>query len=470
MREYIRRAVDALMGARHATMDTIEPGSIRIAPRRPIDQRDTTEITRVLDLAARIGAILLDAGTGAIDTEAQIRFITRIYGVADTETNVTFNTIVVTARRGPTLPAVTTMRQVHYRSIDFTRLAQIDRLIRHIRDVAITPGTAHRMLDQIDSAPHPYPHWVATIAWGVMASGVSVLIGGGVFVALITLATTIVVVAGNRRLNRIGTPPFFQQLVGGFIAVVPAAVIYEYQDVLGISIRPSLVIAAGIVVLLSGLSLVGSVQDAITGAPITGVGRFFELLLMTGGIVAGVSFAIQVLRAFGIYLPTITAVTEFSAVHVTIRVAAGAVAAAAFALASYAERRALPVALLGGAIGSGVTAGLAFLPIGDALILGLAAAVVGLFGGLLARRALTPPMVVAMAGITPLLPGLAIYRGLYGLMNDQLIEGIAAAINAITIGVALAAGVTLGEVIARGIRRPALLAGRRNARRAGRGR
>ena len=57
--------------------------------------------------------------------------------------------------------------------------------------------------------------------------------------------------------------------------------------VAGAAVLGLLFIAAGIVVLLSGLSLVGSVQDAITGAPITGVARFFELLLMTGGIIAG---------------------------------------------------------------------------------------------------------------------------------------------------------------------------------------
>ncbi len=55
---------------------------------------------------------------------------------------------------------------------------------------------------------------------------------------------------------------------------------------------PSQVIAAEVVDLLSDLSLVGSVQDAITGAPITGCARCFELLIMTGGIISGVGIAI----------------------------------------------------------------------------------------------------------------------------------------------------------------------------------
>ncbi|MFT4087340.1 MAG: threonine/serine exporter family protein, partial [Gordonia sp. (in: high G+C Gram-positive bacteria)] len=75
-------------------------------------------------------------------------------------------------------------------------------------------------------------------------------------------------------------------------------------------------------------------------------------------------------------------------------------------------------------------------------------------GGLAARRALTPPLVVAVAGITPLLPGLAIYRGLYGLMTNEVADGVAQAATAFAIGCSLAAGVTLGEFIARRLRRP----------------
>ncbi|WLP89355.1 threonine/serine exporter family protein [Gordonia sp. NB41Y] len=457
MREYIRTAVRRLTGTSTATIDTIEPGTIRIAPRRPIDRFDVASITEVLDLATKIGAVLLDSGTGAIDTADQIRFVARVYGLSDLDVDVTYNTIVVSARRGPTLPPITAMQTVRYRSLDFTRLAQVDRLIRNIRDVPIAPSTAHRMIDKIVDAPHPYRYVVATAAWGLMAAAVSVLLGGGPLVALLAFVTTGATVTLNRWLNRLGTPLFFQQVAGGFIAVVPAALVFQIGGDLGVTIAPSQVIAAGIVVLLSGLSLVGSVQDAITGAPITGVARFFELLLMTGGIIAGVGMALRMLEAFGIYLPTITTSTQFAAVDVPIRVAAGAVAAMAFALASYAERRALPVAFLAGAIGVGVAAGATFIPVGDVISAGVAAVCVGLLGGLLARRALTPPLVVAVAGITPLLPGLAAYRGLYGILNEQTLEGFTWMASALAIGCALAAGVTLGEFVARSLRTPKLV-------------
>lgn len=454
-----RQGLDKLVGEATATIDTIEPGSIVTAPRKPIPLDDEAAITEVLDLAARIGAVLLDSGTGAIDTRSQIEFVAGIYGLDDIEIDVTYNTILVSARRGPTLPPVTTVRTVHYRSLDFTRLAHADRLVRRIRQLAITPGTAHRIVDGITSGPHPYPYWMANLAWGAMALGIAILLGGTAIVGTTAFLTTIVIVAMNRRLARIGTPIFFQQMVGGFIAVLPAAGLYHWRETLDLAFAPSQIIAAGIVVLLSGLSLVGSVQDAITGAPITGTARFSEVVLMTGGILAGVGLAIRLVETVDVNLPGLTTSSPFGPSAPVSSLLGGAIAAGAFAAASYAERRAIPVALGAGMLASGVVSGLSYTAVGPIVASAIAAVVVGLIGGLAARRALVPPLVVAVAGITPLLPGLAMYRGLFGVMNEQTIPGLRELATALTVGCSIAAGVTLGEFIARTLKRPRLPSG-----------
>lgn len=456
MREYIGRMLRPLAGSRQATIDTIEPLTSALSPRQPVDLTDDAAVTEVLDLAIKVGSVLLDSGTGAIDSAAQIRFVAGMFGVERCEVDVTYNTIVVSARRGSALPPVTAMRTVHYRSLDFTRLAQVDRLIRKIRGLAVTPAEAHAVIDEIVAAPHPYKRWIATVAWSLLAASLAVAFGGAAWVAVVAFLTTAVIDRVNRVLNSYGTPIFFQQVTGGFIAVIPAAVVFRFSESLGVSIAPTLVIAAGVTVLLSGLSLVGSVQDAITGAPITGVARFFELLIMTGGIISGVSIAIRVLEATGITLPTITSTTALGISDAPAQIAGGGVAAAAFALASYAERRALPVAFFAGILGTAVTVIGAIVGIGSVIASGVAAVAVGFLGGLLARRALTPPLVVAVAGITPLLPGLAIYRGLYGVLNDQTLDGFTALAAALGTGAALAAGVTFGEFMARTLRRPRL--------------
>ncbi|CRK53388.1 Amino acid export carrier protein [Rhodococcus sp. RD6.2] len=427
-------------------------------PLQPIDLTEDARVAQVLDLAVRSGEVLLAAGTSAVDTAAQVQFVAATYGLARCDVDVTYNSIRVSAYRGPTMPPATSMRIVHYRSLDFTRLAAVDKLTRQLRTEAIDPVIALAEISAITHSPHPYNRWVATIAWSGMAASVAVLLGGGVLVALVSLLTTAVIYLVNLTLNRFGLPYFFQQVVGGFIAATPAGILYALREPLALDVKPSLVIAAGLTVLLSGLALVGSVQDAITGAPVTGVARFFEVLMLTGGMIAGVALSLRIAAALGTPLP-LTVPSQFSTslTELPVQVVAGAATALFFALACYAERRAVVVAALSGAAGILVlNLGLA-MSIGPVVGTAIAATVVGFVGGLLARRALTPPLVIAVSGITPLLPGLSLYRGLYALLNDELLLGISGMMSAFGIGVALAAGVTLGEWGARTVRRPRML-------------
>jgi uncharacterized membrane protein YjjB (DUF3815 family) len=78
------------------------------------------------------------------------------------------------------------------------------------------------------------------------------------------------------------------------------------------------------------------------------------------------------------------------------------------------------------------------------------------------RRNLAPPLVVSIAGIVPLLPGLALLHGVYAILNDQHAVGFASVLGALAIGTALAAGVTLGEWSSRKMRTRRLQARRRS--------
>ncbi|AJW40851.1 hypothetical protein CH306_28295 [Rhodococcus sp. 15-725-2-2b] len=448
-------SLSRLTGERRATIDTPTAAP---SPLRPIDLTDDASVAEVLDLAVRVGEVLLASGTAAMDTATQVQFIAATYGLARCDVDVTYNSITLSAHRGPTRPPASTMRIVHYRSMDFTRLAEVDRLIRAVRVKMVPPSAALERLDEITKAPHPYNRWIATLAWSGMAAAISVLLGGGALVAVVSFLTTMVIDRIGRVLNRAGLPFFFQQVVGGFVAATPAITLYNFQDQLNIDISPSQIIAAGVIVLLSGLSLVGSVQDAITGAPITAVSRFFEVLMMTGGIIAGVATSLRLAALIGSDLPQISNLAPPDILQVPTKVIAGAAASLFYALACYAERRALTAAFMGGFAGSLVYLLSQTLNVGPIIASAIAATVVGFAGGLLARRALIPPLIVAVAGITPLLPGLALYRGLYAILNDQLLLGISSLFAAFGVGCGLAAGVTLGEWGARTLRRPRILA------------
>lgn len=212
----------------------------------------------------------------------------------------------------------------------------------------------------------------------------------------------------------------------------------------------TLVAAAAITVLLSGLSTVSAVQDAITGYNVTAAGRTMETALMSAGLITGVALALNIAKALG-FTQVIPELPAQTALGLPVVVLAGAGSAACFAVGSYATLRSMLVAAAAGAIGAGVYGSLvlaAFDPITSSAV---AAMLVGFCGGVLARRLKVTPLVVAVSGITPLLPGLSTYRGLYELAT-QGNGNVSTLMKAVAIGLALAAGVVLGEYLAQPVR------------------
>ena len=422
-------------------------GSLRRIVDEP-GERDESYYERVgevLDLAGNIGALLMASGTPATATMDQVHAICAAYGVDRCEVDVINTTIHVGAYRGPTAPSASTLYTVQARSMDFSRLAAVDRLIGRIRAGRVPPSQAREELDAIITAPHPYKRWIATLAWGALAFATAGTLGAGLLVCLVSAVSAMTIDRVNRLLNRHGLPFFFQYAVGGAIAAAPSILLYALSPRLGLHFEPTVAIAAGLVVLLAGLSLVGSVGDVITGAPVTAAGRFFELVMLTAATIAGVAFVLHLASRFGAPFVAIGASAPPALAELPARVAFGAASAAAFALACYAERSAAMAAAFGGAAGT-----IAFLlaqgaGLGAVVASFVAAVPIGLVGRLMERRNLAPPLVVSIAGIVPLLPGLALLHGIYAILNDQHAVGFGSVLGALAIGTALAAGVTLGE-------------------------
>jgi uncharacterized membrane protein YjjP (DUF1212 family) len=432
------------------------------------NQRDdaySARVGEVLDLAGLIGAILMGSGMPATATMEQVTGITAAYGIEHCEVDVINTTIHVAAYRGPTSPPASTLHVVQSRAMDFSRLAAVDRLIARIRARDVSSSKAREELDAIITAPHPYKRWIATLAWGALAFSTAGTLGAGLLVCLVSALSAMTIDRVNRRLNKHGLPFFFQYAVGGAIATAPPLVLYWLSPKLGFHFEPTVAIAAGLVVLLAGLSLVGSVGDVITGAPVTAAGRFFELVMMTGATIAGVALVLHLANRFGAPFVAIGADAPPALAELPARVAFGAASAAAYALACYAERTAAVAAAFGGAVGTIVFLLAQGAGLGAVVASFAAAVLIGLVGQLMERRNLAPPMVVSITGIVPLLPGLALLHGIYAILNDQQAVGFASVLGAFAIGTALAAGVTLGEWSSWKVQRRRLRDRRRGTRR-----
>lgn len=406
---------------------------------------------KTLDLALRVGEVLLSSGAGAADVGAQMSNIAHACGLRRVSTDVTFTSLSISYQASLDEPALIQLRQVRHREIDYGDLTRVDHVVRALIEDRIDRDEARSQLARITSTGHSLPRWAVSLGWGVMGAGVGLMLGGSVVLTLVAFVAAVGIDVLQRKLSAGRLPNFYLQVAGGLFATLLAVGV----GALDLGVAPSRVVTASIIMLLAGVSFMGAIQDALTGFPLTAGARILEAILSTAGIIAGVSGGITIAGLVGVPLGRLNpGASAFS--EVPLLTLGGAITAAAFAFASYAPLRALlPIAVVGGAA-TGVYGAMYQHDFGIAWSSGTAAVLIGLVSFGVAGRFRVPALAVVVPAVVPLLPGLSIYRALSLLAEPNgSADGIVSLINAAAIAIALAAGVILGEYVAQPVGREA---------------
>ncbi|HLS73309.1 MAG TPA: threonine/serine exporter family protein, partial [Actinomycetaceae bacterium] len=370
----------------------------------------------VLDLVLRVGEAMIATGAPVADVTAALLRLAAGYGVTNCHVDITFISISASIDRED--DPITKMRVITVRTSDYSRMADLFAMVDEVAAGKLPLERAHGRLEQVLRTPHPYRRWVVTLALGVMAAGISGLLGGGWLVALVAATTTIVIDRTLRVLRRWGLPYLFQQAAGATIATMVAILILWGQDMFGwdrSALPPSLVVASGIVVLLAGMQLVGAAEDAISGYPLTAAAKSFEVALYTVGLVVGIGFMLDLGRRLGI--PLYIGDVFGSAPAGLVQITCGAVIAGAWAVASYTRARSVPIIMLVGAVAAGLYFAIGALWLGPGGSAFFAALGVGLLAGVIGDRGRLPSMVISVCGVTPMLPGLSIYAAMFSFIE-----------------------------------------------------
>jgi uncharacterized membrane protein YjjP (DUF1212 family) len=423
-----------------------------VQPDDQLEAERAREIHLTMDLCLRIGEMLLSSGAGAADVTATMRSVAHHLGLGQAEFDVTFTALSMSYQRSVDDAPSLMMRHVHQRDIDYEDLTAVDHLVRDVLADKADLYLARSRMATVVSLGHAFPRWAVTIAWGVMAAAVGVFLGGGPVVSAVAALAAVLIDRVQIVMAKARLPFFYLQVAGGAIATLLAAGVAATP----IDVDPSLVVTANIIMLLAGIGLMGAVQDALTGFYLTSGARLIEAMMATAGIIAGVAVGISVADGAGMSLGALVPGRLGNSDLPTILLGA-AVSSAAFSVACYAPRRAvLPIAVIT-AIASLINQTVEVNGFGRAMAAGAAAFFIGLVAYAVAGRVRVPPLVVAVPAIVPFLPGLSIYRGLTWLADGGFLvsQGILAMMTAISVAIALASGVILGEYVAQPVKREA---------------
>ena len=410
---------------------------------------DSRETYKILDLALRIGEILLSSGAGAADVTATMLGITRHLGLRNADIDVTFTLLRMSYQSDPDEMPVLLTRNISQRDIDYDDLTRTHELVLDLLDDRVTVNEARTRVARINSTGHWLPRWTVVLGSGVVGGGIALVLGGGVVVTAVAMLAGIGIDVLTRALARQRWPMFYQQIAGGLLATLLAI----GTAALDRDVDTSLVITASIVLLLSGIGFMGAIQDALSGFYITSGARTIEAMLATTGLIAGVSAGLALAPVLGVSLGAVRPGSSGTTVVPLVLVGA-IIAASAFAFTCYAPLRALPAVAMTTFLGH-----LAFLAVqspeqSKPWAAGLAAVVIGMVSYSIAGRVGVPPLVVVVPAIVPMLPGLLIYRGLSSMSEGSSL-GILQLSAAAATTIGLAAGVILGEYVAQPLKRNA---------------
>jgi len=411
---------------------------------------DINEYTRsVLDLTMRLTEVIFSSGAGAEDATAAMYALTRAYGLRGTEANITHTIITLTHEDQSTHETISRSRDVKYRSLNYAKVTATSELIADLIENPADVAEARKRLATIVSSKPQVTLLYRRVGWGLVGAGAAALIGGSPVVVIAAFIAALVIDFLTTALDKRRVPLFYQTVVGGAIGPLFAA----FVPLVDPSATPSLVVVATIIMLLAGVTTFGAVHDTLSGFYLTGTARLIEALIITSGLVAGVAGSSLLLARFGLDLRIDGQVTTTLAT-LPVQLVAAAVIVAGFGLGAQVPWRAFWVVCLLGVVGEGVF--LASFSSGFGLVWssGAAAMVVGLLAAVAARIVRTPPLVIVVCALVPMVPGLALFRGLLQ-MSDGDINGLLNLLTAGAIAVALAASAILAQYLVQYVWGPA---------------
>lgn len=414
---------------------------------------DEVYARKVIDLAMRIAEALTAVGASANDVALATIRVASALGIRPVHVDVTYNSITVSYHRNDTDLPITLLRVVRAPVPDHSKLQQLQALVAEIEE-GLELDQARTKFHVIRRMPFLYRPAFIVLAQGILTVGVAVLFGASWVIAAIAFIAACSAAIVQRLMSRMRVPFFFSQIAGAFVVTIIAAgtswLAHQGVPLLPDDVRPSIIVAAGIVLMLAGMSVVGAAQDAIDGFALTAGGRILDLALLTLGVVIGIIAGLSAARALGMGFVVSSEAPSLGSLPVQF--VGVAVIAVTVAIWNGAGLRTILVSVvLGGIAWVGFSAAAAG-GLGTAVSSGVGALAASFVGILVAHRLHVPSIAVTTAAIVPMVPGAAVFRGLLEIVEsdgtaESLVLGVVTLIGAGAIGIALASGASLGLVL-----------------------
>lgn len=410
-----------------------------------------------MEFALDLAETLFRYGAGALEVETSVIAVTAALGLKSVEVDVTNQSIHLNYSpiEGDGLSV---LRVVRSSTANFAGLSLVHELVSDIISGGVSTEQSAARLQIIMRKPRPFPRWFVATARGVFAAAFVLFIGGSVLGALVAFGSSSLVSQIMKFGGRWRVPEFFT--IAASTCAVTAVALLGFA--VHVPLDPALVVAGGILLLLPSVRFVSALQDAINGFPVTAVGRLFSAGLIYTAILSGISVALVISSLLGGTMVDVHQIEQidypqwFMILLVAVAIAAGAVSE------QTAKKLVLPTVGIA-VFGYLVLMACQAMGLGPRATPALVATVIGFAARFTAEKMRSPQLVIASPAVYFMLPGLMVFRSMYGIVleTESMAFALVEMFNAFAIMLSIAGGVVFGDTLCR----PLIASARRERKR-----
>lgn len=389
---------------------------------------------RVGTFLAEIAHALAVHGMASPDVEDAAHMAARRLGVPAT-VNVTATSVLVTVEDDdyPT----TTMRAVEGGATDLATLADLDEVLLDVLAGKANAREGLARVRAINARPALYSRLTSALATALLAATGGAFFGGGWTEIAAAGALGLLVHVLAEYASHSARAARLTVFIAGLGAALGAVAI----DAIAGPVSVPIVVLAGIIALLPGLTFTVAVSEVASRHLVSGsarlVGAVVTLLTLSFGVALGLRLGHQTV---GDWTLTATPVGDVGATLALL------VAAACMVIAFSARPRHAPVVIIAGLTGF-LTAHAGVTWLGPELGAFAGAIAVGVLANVYARFANRPAALALLPGVLLLVPGSLGFRSVSAFMEANALEGVQGAFTMLIVAIGLVVGLLTANVI-----------------------
>ena len=399
-----------------------------------------------LELLLRTAQMLRESGCSTKHIMGDLRRAASFMEIPaeDVNLHLTYSTITINISNGE--ESHTRLRECGRQGTDMTIISSLSKLNWRAIQQHYTLEKYEQELERIGNIGRQYSKVAASLGAGCACGGFCVLFGGDwvsfFFTALCAgLGHALLTYCNKMEINH---------YIATALAACAATLLAYVTLLLPYSATPLYPIISSALFLVPGIPLINGLDDLFNTKLTSGTTRIIYVLLVVACMTFGIVLAMRIC-----YVPVFTSVTIKPDAIAFSHAIAAATAAMGFSTLFNIPPRLLAIAGLGGCISVLIRNLLMFsLHFSTVAAAFSSATLVSILSYIVAKKCKAPPHVLIFPMVIPMIPGVLLYRFLFGLINIEtlqpmaLLSALRSGVEGTLIVLAIAIGATIPELLA----------------------